>query len=86
MALGINGAALAALGEMPADFFAAVFAPLGERKEGVKLGESTFRVFFDWLNEHQHTISAPVVQGLGIPVILSTIGCSLFYIVIERAA
>jgi hypothetical protein len=51
MAFGINGAALAALGEMPAGFFPAAPAlrvfPLGERKDGVKLGESTFRVFLD---------------------------------------
>jgi len=49
IAFGINGAALTALGEIPADFFGVVFAPLGDRKEGVKLGESTFKVFFCWL-------------------------------------
>lgn len=49
IALGINGAALAALGEIPADFLGVTFDPLGERKEGVKLGESTFNVFFCWL-------------------------------------
>lgn len=48
---GVKGAALAALGEMPAGVFlmatAVVAAPLGERKEGVKLGESTLNVFLD---------------------------------------
>lgn len=48
---GVKGAAFAALGEMPAGGFliaaAAVAAPFGERKEGVKLGESTLNVFLD---------------------------------------
>jgi hypothetical protein len=49
MDFGVKTAALAAFGEMPADGFLVVVAePFGERKEGVKLGESTFRVFF-WL-------------------------------------
>jgi hypothetical protein len=46
---GVKGAALAALGEMPAGAFlatvAVVAAPFGDRKEGVKLGESTLSVF-----------------------------------------
>lgn len=47
MALGMNGAALAALGEIPAGFLTGTaFEPLGDRKEGVKLGESTFNIFF----------------------------------------
>ena len=50
MAFGMKGAALAALGEMPAGAFfavvAPVVAPLGDKKEGVKLGESTLNVFF----------------------------------------
>lgn len=43
--LGRNGAALAALGDIVvlAGFLE---ASVGERKEGVKLGESTFRDFF----------------------------------------
>ena len=41
----MNGAALAAFGEIEAGFFPPVAASLGERKEGVKLGESTFKVF-----------------------------------------
>ena len=50
MALGMKGAALAALGEMAGGFFPAApaaftVAPLGERKEGVKLGESTLSDF-----------------------------------------
>ena len=52
IAFGIKGAAFAALGEMPAGaFFAvdAVAAPFGDRKEGVKLGESTFSVFLGWV-------------------------------------
>lgn len=49
IAFGMNGAALAAFGEIPADFLGVVFDPLGDRKEGVKLGESTFKVFFCWL-------------------------------------
>jgi hypothetical protein len=51
MAFGIKGAALAALGEMPAGGFfttaVAVAAPFGDRKEGVKLGESTLSAFLD---------------------------------------
>ena len=47
MALGMNGAALAALGEMPAAFLTGTaFVPFGDRKDGVKLGESTFNIFF----------------------------------------
>jgi hypothetical protein len=46
IALGMNGAALAAFGEMPAGFLRVALVPFGERKEGVKLGESTFNVFF----------------------------------------
>jgi hypothetical protein len=42
--LGINGAALAALGEIEVPFFAEP-APLAERRDGVKLGESTLRRF-----------------------------------------
>jgi hypothetical protein len=53
IAFGMKGAALAALGEMPAGAFLtaeeAVAAPLGDRKEGVKLGESTLSVFLGWL-------------------------------------
>ena len=49
IAFGINGAALAAFGEMPAGFLTVAFDPFGDKKEGVKLGESTFNVFFDWL-------------------------------------
>lgn len=41
----MNGAALADFGEMAVGFFpgapAVTFAPFGDRKEGVKLGEST---------------------------------------------
>lgn len=47
MAFGMNGAALAAFGEMPAAFLTEAPAPLGVKKEGVKLGESTFRAFLD---------------------------------------
>ena len=51
IALGINGAALAAFGEMDGSFLGVVVAgiaggPLGDKREGVKLGESTFNVFF----------------------------------------
>lgn len=45
IAFGINGAALAAFGEIPAVFLVVAFVPLGDRKEGVKLGESTFNDF-----------------------------------------
>lgn len=50
MVLGMKGAALAALGEMAGGFFPAApaafaVAPLGERKDGVKLGESTLSDF-----------------------------------------
>jgi hypothetical protein len=51
MALGMKGAALAALGEIAVCFFAAAPAfelelpPLGDRNDGVKLGESTFNAF-----------------------------------------
>jgi hypothetical protein len=47
IALGMKGAALAALGEMPALFLTVAVAPFGDKKEGVKLGESTLNVFFD---------------------------------------
>lgn len=50
MAFGMKGAALAAFGEMPAGFFVFAVAPFGERNEGVKLGESTLRAFFNWLS------------------------------------
>ena len=53
--LGRNGAALAAFGEIEAGFFPTEAGSLGERKEGVKLGESTFNVFLSALN---HSISA----------------------------
>ena len=43
--LGRNGAALAALGDIAAGFLP-VLASFGVRKEGVKLGESTLKVFF----------------------------------------
>lgn len=49
--LGKNGAALAALGEIVVlPDFGTFFGPsLGDRKEGVKLGESTLKDFLDWL-------------------------------------
>ncbi len=47
MAFGMKGAALAAFGEIPAGFLAETLAPLGDKKEGVKLGESTFNDFFN---------------------------------------
>lgn len=47
IAFGMNGAALAALGEMPAVFLTVALAPFGDRKVGVKLGDSTFNVFFN---------------------------------------
>lgn len=50
IAFGMNGAALAAFGEIPAVFLTVALEPFGDRKEGVKLGDSTFNVFFDWLN------------------------------------
>lgn len=42
--LGWNGAALAAFGEMVVDFFGAE-VPLPDKREGVKLGESTLNRF-----------------------------------------
>ena len=60
MALGMKGAALAALGEMASGFFptapaALAIAPLGERKDGVKLGESTLSDFLTCaLGSDQH--------------------------------
>jgi hypothetical protein len=57
IALGMNGAALAALGDMDGSFLGVVTGmaggPLGERWEGVKLGESTFRVFFVTLLQNE---------------------------------
>lgn len=50
MALGMKGAALAAFGEINGSFFGAVTATapgtFGDKREGVKLGESTLRAFF----------------------------------------
>ena len=48
MACGMNGFALAALGDSPSGFFGGALM-LGERKVGVKLGESTFSVLLDGL-------------------------------------
>lgn len=52
-ALGRNGAAFAALGEIPVDFFPLTFTfavtftfSLVDKNEGVKLGESTLNDFF----------------------------------------
>jgi hypothetical protein len=42
--LGWNGAALAAFGEMVVDFFGAE-VPLPDKRDGVKLGESTLNRF-----------------------------------------
>lgn len=44
-AFGMNGAALAALGEMAVDFMLAA-VPLVASNDGVKLGDSTFNRFF----------------------------------------
>lgn len=47
--LGRKGAAFAALGEMPVDFFPLTLAltlSLADKKDGVKLGESTLNDFF----------------------------------------
>ena len=53
IAFGIKGAALAALGEIATGAFfraaATVVPPFGDRKDGVKLGESTLNVFLGWL-------------------------------------
>lgn len=52
IAFGIKGAALAAFGEIDGSFLGVVTAlvagTFGDSKEGVKLGESTFRAFFAW--------------------------------------
>ena len=49
IAFGVKGAALAALGEIATGAFfraaVAVALPLGDRKDGVKLGESTLSAF-----------------------------------------
>ena len=49
IAFGMKGAALAAFGEIPTGAFFTVAGPLvlpfGDKKEGVKLGESTLSVF-----------------------------------------
>jgi len=53
IAFGMKGAALAALGEIATGAFfrtaAAVAPPFGDKKDGVKLGESTLSVFLGWL-------------------------------------
>lgn len=85
IALGIKGAALAALGEMPG-FLRLALDPLGERKEGVKLGESTFRAFFNWLKTDVRCL-IDCLEGEGdLPFILSTVGSRLLDSVIESAA
>jgi len=61
MLFGMNGAATAALGEMAVGFFVPA-ATFGERKEGVKLGESTLRVFLVVLDPRQ-----PIVHTSGFP-------------------
>ena len=54
MVLGKNGAALAAFGEMAVlPGFLLPEASFGERKEGVKLGESTLKLFLGWLLDNQ---------------------------------
>lgn len=55
--LGRKGAALAALGEMPVDFFplTSTFS-VADKKDGVKLGESTLNDFFIFIL----SLSAPV--------------------------
>lgn len=52
MACGMKGLAAAVFGESPNGFFAAPLA-LDERKEGVKLGESTLRDFLDRLQSNE---------------------------------
>lgn len=49
--VGKKGAALAAFGEIVvlADFKVLFEPSLGDRNEGWKLGESTLRDFFEWL-------------------------------------
>jgi len=45
--LGRKGAAFAALGEIPVDFFPLEFTlSVADKKDGVKLGESTLKDFF----------------------------------------
>ena len=51
--LGRNGAALAALGEIAGGFLPLV-ASFADKKEGVKLGESTFNDFFKLTGTYQH--------------------------------
>lgn len=68
MVFGMNGAALADFGEIAAAFFpgapAVELAPFGDRNDGVKLGESTFRsCFFCWLTT---SVSMDIVLK-GIP-------------------
>lgn len=88
IALGMKGAALAALGEMPADFLGVTLDPLGERKEGVKLGESTLSVFFCWLNIGSKSVEWDSVGHRGLlPVTMAAINRHrLLYIVIKGAA
>lgn len=56
--LGLNGAALAALGDSPLDLVGGGLYPLTARDDGLKLGESTFNRFFELNISDKHMISS----------------------------
>lgn len=63
IAFGVKGAALAAFGEIEAGFFALLLAPFGDRKDGVKLGESTLNDFLELLQFlRQHHAGVVLIQ------------------------
>lgn len=64
--LGLNGAALAALGDSPLDLVGGLY-PLTARDDGVKLGESTFNRFFKLNIFDKHMISSSSRSREGTP-------------------
>ena len=72
--LGRNGAALAALGEMVVlAGLSVLLTSLGDRNEGVKLGLSTLKDFFDWLPNIVNNHGSALVRSTYLsPLVPST--------------
>ena len=78
--MGINGAAFAAFGDIDGAFLAS----FGARKEGVKLGESTLKVFFMLLKSCYIVHMAPEV--LYSPFVRGRAASHRRYFVVEGTA
>ena len=82
---GLKGAALAAFGEMPGVLLTELLAPLTV-KDGVKLGESTFKRFFTLMGGQVSKSSHQRVPNHTIPIYLALSLMRLHRVMVESTS